>query len=988
MGELTSSRPPRPRDRGIALAFAFLLATGTGLATAPRLAAAATLPPGFQETVVFSGLVNPTVVKFAPDGRVFVAEKSGRIKVFDSLTDPTAQVFADLRTNVHDFWDRGLLGMTLDPDFATNPYIYVLYTYDHILGDPAPAPRWGDTCPNPPGATGDGCVVSGRLSRIDASGTTGGAEQVLIEDWCQQYPSHSIGSLTFGGDGALYVSAGDGASFGFADYGQDGNPLNPCGDPPAGIGGAQAPPAAEGGALRSQDLRTASDPTSLDGAILRVDPATGAALPTNPNADSADPNARRIVAYGLRNPFRIAARPGTGEIWVGDVGWATWEELNRITSPTSGTLNFGWPCYEGPNRQGSYDNLNLDVCENLYAAGAAAVTAPYYSYRHTDSVVGGEACANGRGSSTVGMAFYNGGTYPASYDGGLFFADYSRNCLWYMPLGTDGLPDTTKRMNFLTPASNPVHLEIGPDGDLFYVNLSGGAIHRIQYVGANQPPVARLTGTPLTGSVPLTVEFDGQASSDPEGGALTYAWDLDGDGLFDDGSGSTATFTYGSPGTYSARLRVTDPEGVSGWAGPVTIEAANAAPVPRIDTPAAGTTWKVGDPIGFTGSATDAEDGSLPGSSLRWDVVLKHCPLDCHEHPIESSDGTATGSFTGPDHAYPAYLELRLTATDAFGVSTTVSRALYPRTVSMGFATTPSGMTLQVGGSDDATPFSRTVIDGSRNAMTAISPQEIGGITYTFRSWGDGVTTPSREVIVGAGGGQFSATYEPPDVTQVPDTTPPTVTAPAHTLVTGSAMASGRLPVKLTWSGSDAGSVVARYEVGRQTDGGTWSASTNVTGTSLTPALASGRLYRFRVRGIDQAGNRSLWRYGPTFRLSAVSEAASAARYGGTWSSVSSASYWGGKARATSIAGRNVTFTFTGRSVAWVTLKSPARGKAAIYVNGAYQATVDLYSGVTQAQRVGWANTWSTSATRTVQIRVLGTSGRPRVDVDGFWVAG
>ncbi len=977
---------PRRRDRGVVLTLALLLGTGGGLGTAGELAAASALPAGFQETVVFSGLVNPTVVKFAPDGRVFVAEKSGRIKVFDSLADPTPDVFADLRTNVHDYWDRGLLGLALDPAFPTNPYVYALYTYDHILGDPAPPPRWGDSCPNPPGATSDGCVVSGRLSRIRASGNVGGAEQVLIEDWCQQYPSHSIGSLAFGLDGALYVSGGDGASFTFADYGQDGNPLNPCGDTPMGPGGAQTAPTAEGGALRSQDLRTAADPTTLDGAILRVDPATGAALATNPNASSSDANARRIIAYGLRNPFRIAARPGTDEIWVGDVGWATWEELNRIASPTSGLRNFGWPCYEGSGRQGSYDNLNLDLCENLYAAGTSAVAAPYYTYRHSDSIVSGEACANGQGSSTVGMAFYNGGSYPASYDGALFFADYSRDCLWYMPLGTNGLPDPTKRTNFLTPAANPVHLEIGPGGDLFYVDLNGGAIRRIQYLGTNQPPVATATASPTSGSVPLTVAFDGRGSSDPDGGPLGYAWDLDGDGSFDDGTASTATYTYDSPGDRAVRLRVTDQEGAIGTSDSITIRVSNNPPQPTIDSPGGTVTWKVGDRVSFSGHADDPEDGALPASALRWDLVLKHCPLDCHEHPIESFAGTATGSFTAPDHEYPAHLELRLTATDAFGVSTRVSRALHPRTVSLTFATSPTGLTLQVGGRSQAAPFSRTVIEGSRNTVTAISPQDLGGVRYTFVRWADGGTSASREVSAGAGGGQYSATFEPADVTNVPDTTPPTVTAPKHTFVTGSALASGRLPVKLTWSGSDKGSGVARYEVARQTNGGTWSPSTTVAGTSLTPALAYGHTYRFRVRAIDGAGNASGWQYGATFRLSGYAESTSAARYSGTWSSVSSTSYWGGKAVATSIAGRNVRFTFTGRAVAWITLKSPARGKAAIYLDGVYQTTVDLYASATQAQRVGWATTWSTSATRTMEVRVLGTSGRPRIDVDGFWV--
>ena len=371
-------RPSNGRDPAVALP------RRPGRGNPPPVNAAA-LPAGFQETTVISGLNAPTVVRFASDGRVFVAEKSGIIKVFDSLSDTAPTVFADLRTNVHDFWDRGLLGMALAPGFPTDPFVYVLYSYDHILGDSAPAPRWGDQCPTPPGATGDGCVISGRLSRLQANGNAmTGSEQVLIEDWCQQYPSHSIGSLAFGADGALYVSGGDGASFNLADYGQDGSPVNPCGDPPAAVGGAQTSPTAEGGALRSQDVRTTSDPTGLDGAILRVDPATGAGMPGNPFANSANLNARRIVGYGLRNPFRIAIRPGTSEVWTGDVGWSTWEELNRLVTPADATAdNFGWPCYEGDGRQGTYDALNLNLCENLYAAGSGAVVAPYYTYRHS-----------------------------------------------------------------------------------------------------------------------------------------------------------------------------------------------------------------------------------------------------------------------------------------------------------------------------------------------------------------------------------------------------------------------------------------------------------------------------------------------------------------------------------------------------------------------------------------------------------------------------
>ncbi len=121
-----------------------------------------------------SGLDHPTAVRFSPDGRVFVAEKRGVVKVFDSLTDTTPTVFADLRTNTFNGWDRGMMGLALDPAFPSKPYVYVLYAYDGDIG--GPAPKWGtpdtddDTCPDPPGYTTDGCVVSGRLSRLEAAG--------------------------------------------------------------------------------------------------------------------------------------------------------------------------------------------------------------------------------------------------------------------------------------------------------------------------------------------------------------------------------------------------------------------------------------------------------------------------------------------------------------------------------------------------------------------------------------------------------------------------------------------------------------------------------------------------------------------------------------------------------------------------------------------------------------------------------------------------
>jgi glucose/arabinose dehydrogenase len=565
------------------------------LSPASRGAAVAS---GFHEETVFTGLTQPTAIRFASDGRVFVAEKSGLVKVFDNLADPSPTDFADLRTNVYNYWDRGLLGLALDPSFPTRPYVYVLYTYDHMLGSTAEPPRWGtpggttDSCPTPPGPTTDGCVVSGRLSRLTAAGDVmTGTEKVLIEDWCQQFPSHSIGSLAFGPGGALYVTGGDGASFNFTDWGQAGSPRNPCGDPPAGVGGTMTPPTAEGGALRSQDLRTSGDPVTLDGAVLRVDPDTGDGLPTNPLAGNPDPNARRIIAYGLRNPFRMTVRPGTSEIWIGDVGLGTWEEIDRIPDPTDAVVeNFGWPCYEARSRPAGYDGADLNICESLYTESGAD-TAPYFTYRHDSQVVPGDNCPVG-GSSIAGVAFsfYGGGPYPADYDGALFFADYSRDCIWVMKKDASNLPAPGLLSPFVAPAANPVDLQVSPAGELFYVDFDGGTIQRIRYGDVQPPPPnpcptgqfnseyfvnTSLSGTATTTRCEPSPLHYNWGSGGPDTGVGTDNFSARWTGNFDFPAGEQ-TFTATSDD--GVRLWVDDALLIDGWRdqGPTTYTATKA----------------------------------------------------------------------------------------------------------------------------------------------------------------------------------------------------------------------------------------------------------------------------------------------------------------------------------------------------------------------------------------------------------------------------
>lgn len=756
-------RPSFRASRGIRRNYVALIFFVLALQFTIQNAKAGTLPAGFQETVIFSGLTNPTAVRFASDGRIFVAEKRGVIKVFDSLTDTTPDIFADLNKNVYNFWDRGLLGLALHPNFPATPYVYVLYSYDAEIG--GTAPKYGtegvysDPCPTPPGPTDDGCVVSARLSRLTANGNfmVPGSETVFANDWCQQYPSHSIGTLGFGADGALYVSGGDGASFTFADYGQHGIPLNPCGDPPAGVGGTQTPPTAEGGALRSQDLRSPSDPQALNGAILRVDPITGDPLPNNPLYSSTDPNARKVIAYGLRNPFRFTVRPGTNEVWIGDVGWNDWEEINLINNPTDSSVeNFGWPCYEGVGKQAGYDAANLNICENLYPL-AGAVTPPYFTYNHSALVVPGESCPSGS-SSISGLAFYGNGSYPNNFAGGLFFSDYSRDCIWIMFKGTNGLPDPNNIATFDAGASGPVDIQIGPNGDLFYADFDGGNIRRIQFTGSNQPPVAVATANPTSGNPPLTVNFNGSGSSDPnQGDTISYAWDLDGDGQFDDGSSAQASFTYTTAGNYTATLKVTDNHGASDTDS-VTITVGNNAPTATIVTPTSSTLWQVGQVISFSGTGTDPEDGNLPASAFSWSLVLYHCPSTCHTHPIQDFVGVKSGSFTAPDHDYPSYLVLQLTVTDSKGAKDVKSVQLNPKTVSLTFKSRPGSLHLVVGSASSVTPFSRTVIVGSNNSISAPTPQTKGANNYFFRSWSDG-GAQSHNIIAPSNNKTYTADY-------------------------------------------------------------------------------------------------------------------------------------------------------------------------------------------------------------------------------------
>jgi glucose/arabinose dehydrogenase len=482
-----------------AISAALLVAPAhSGALAGPSVSAASSLPAGFTDKLVWNGFQLPTAIAFARDGRVFVAEKSGDVKVFANLQAKTPKIWATFKDQVMDQGDRGFLGLVVDPRIGTagHNFVYVLYTLDAPPG--RTPPTWGDNCPRPPGIDDDGCVVTGRLARIEVNpdGSAGATKNLINAEWCQQFGSHSIGHLAFGPDGMLYVSGGEGAYFvDLIDIGNYGGtlagtptPANPCGDPPGGVGVRLSSPTARGGSLRAQSpRRPAGEPVLLSGTLLRVNPKNGAGVPGNPMFNKANKfsNASRIVAYGFRNPYRFTFRPGTPEIWVADVGWNTWEEINRVPGASvKPTPNFGWPCYEGASQNSAF--TPLDLCKALYADHAAPAAGPFDAYNHSSKLGSGDSCTTAGGSSVISAISFNApnSNYPAAYKGALFFGDHSRNCIWVERAGGNGLPSRATLTTFVDDSDNPgpVDLETDPvSGDLFYVNIYAGSIHRITY---------------------------------------------------------------------------------------------------------------------------------------------------------------------------------------------------------------------------------------------------------------------------------------------------------------------------------------------------------------------------------------------------------------------------------------------------------------------------------------------------------------------------
>lgn len=338
-------------------------------------AQAATVPSGYTDTTIASGLTLPTAMETTSDGRIFVARQGGQVRIIKNgrlLAAP----FVTLKVDAAD--SRGLLGVTVHPNFPATPYVYVYYTVP-------------------------GTNAHNRVSRFTANGDVAvpGSEVVIAELDKLVANGHNGGAIHFGADGKLYIATGDNKN------------------------GANSPKL-----------------TNRFGKMLRLN-EDGSIPSDNPFLSQTTGGNRAIWARGFRNPFTSAVQPGTGRIFVNDVGENTWEEIDL--GKAGG--NYGWPSVEGPPPNTQTER-------------------PFHAYRHSGSP---------GGCSIAGGAFYNPASaqFPSAYVGDYFFADFCGGWIYSLDLAT------RKPTPFASGIANPVDLKVGPDGALYYLSYGKGTVGRI-----------------------------------------------------------------------------------------------------------------------------------------------------------------------------------------------------------------------------------------------------------------------------------------------------------------------------------------------------------------------------------------------------------------------------------------------------------------------------------------------------------------------------
>ncbi|HEX6683928.1 MAG TPA: ThuA domain-containing protein, partial [Candidatus Limnocylindrales bacterium] len=621
---------------------------------------AASQTQSFEKVTLDSNTSNPMELDIAPDGRVFYVERDGRVQIIKPDTGLTVTaVDLDVFTGNED----GLLGIRLDPGFATNHWVYLYY------------------------APNDG-VARNLLSRFTVTGDTiaPASEQVVIRvDTQRNTCCHQGGSMVFDGAGNLFLSTGDNT-----------NPFQ----------SSSFTPIDERPGRQDYDAqRTSANTNDLRGKVLRIHPeaAGGYTVPSgNLFAPGTAQTRPEIFAMGLRNPFRIGMDPRTSTLVVADYGPdAQAEDPDRGPEGTvewnivAQPGNYGWPYCHGANYayndfqfpsgpSGAKFNCAAPVnnspnntgLTNLPPAISATIDYDYGGNPRFPEIGGGGAPMGGP-VYRFDAASTSDRKWPAYFDGKAMFGEWNQSKMYSFQLTADAR--TVVDINNLLPAMpfiRPMDFEFGPDGALYLIEWGTGfggnnddsGVYRIDYIAGDRAPIAVAGAEPTSGAAPLTVQFSSAGSRDPDGQQITFAW------AFGDGQTSTQpnpSHTYAAAGNYTAQLTVTDTSQRTAIAN-VPITVGNTAPTVTITFPPDGGFFDWGDQIRYTVTVTDPEDGQIDCDRVILQTFLGH---DEHAHPLESHTGctgivqTSLGSGHGAEANVFAVFEATYTDNGGTGGS-------------------------------------------------------------------------------------------------------------------------------------------------------------------------------------------------------------------------------------------------------------------------------------------------------------------------------
>ncbi|NBE54561.1 ThuA domain-containing protein [Streptomyces boluensis] len=619
----------------------------------------------FQRTpLATEDLADPFELAVAPDRRVFFIQRTGKLKIIDQETLQVGTALDLAYTPEMTSQSDGLLGLALDPDFKDNHWLYLLHS--------------------------DKTEKRINLSRFTESG---GKVEMASEKRLLTIPtyrnegranSHMAGSIAFDKKGDLYVATGDNT------------------DPFASDGFA---PIDEREGRRAWDAQgTSGNTDDLRGKVLRITPKDDGSYSVpdgNLFAPGTEKTRSEIYAMGMRNPFRITTDPLSGALLVADYGPDARTakpdrgpegtvEYNRITKAG----NYGWPYCIGDNTPfNDYDfatktsGAKFDCAKpvndspnntGLRELPAAEKALVWYAY--STSAEFPELGTGGGGPMSGPVYDYDADNtyrtkFPEAFEGK--WLNYELTRTYFKSFSIQQKDQSFSDPRFPAAKAGDLHsinsvfedmkwnqpfdADFGPDGAMYVIDFGvgsgtgrgganeGAGIYRIDYVGDDRLPDARISATPDNGPGPLTVKFSSEGSGLPDGTPVTYAWDLDGDGSTDS-TEPNPTYTYEKNGRFSARLKVTAPKDLTALAvREVTV--GNTRPEVTVQTPDDGGMFAFGDTIPFKVKVTDPEDGTIDCSRV---VVQSQLGHDSHLHPLDNYTGcegeivTDAGDSHGP----------------------------------------------------------------------------------------------------------------------------------------------------------------------------------------------------------------------------------------------------------------------------------------------------------------------------------------------------